>query len=103
MTIFVLLAMLLGKQPAPPITLQRVVDTYIQRNLDLQSAKYRLERVRADLIAARLRPNPSLTIGTENFAISGPTPFSQLYEVSATYFQPIELGGKQKLRESVAA
>src|SRR5207244_12406590 len=75
---------------------------YIQRNLDLQTAKYRLERARADRIAARLRPNPSVTIGAENFAISGPTPFGQLYEAYATYSETIERGGKQKLRESVA-
>src|SRR5262249_62086955 len=33
---------------------------------------------------------------------SGPTPFGQLYEISGTYTETIELGGKRQLRERVA-
>src|SRR5262249_46371645 len=52
--------------------------------------------------AARLRPNPGLTVAAEKFPFSGPSPFGQLYEISGTYTETIELGGKRQLRERVA-
>jgi len=83
--------------------LQRVVDTYIAENLELQAAQYRLERTRADQIAARLRLNPGLTVTADNLKISGPTPpFNGVYEIGASYSETIELGGKRKLRQNVA-
>src|SRR5438093_1660646 len=90
-------------QDASPLTLSRVVSLYIERNLELQAERYRLERTRADAIAARMRPNPGLSVMGENLRVSGPVPASRLYELSATYFETIELGGKRKLREQVAA
>ncbi|HET9218124.1 MAG TPA: TolC family protein [Terriglobia bacterium] len=84
------------------LSLQSVVDTYIQNNLDLQAARYRLERVKADQIAARVRPNPALSVSAENLAVSGPTPFSRLYEVGAVYTETFELGGKRELRTRAA-
>ena len=88
---------------AQALTLQRVVDTYIAENLELQAAQYRLERTRADQIAARLRLNPGLTVTADNLKISGPTPpFNGVYEIGASYSETIELGGKRKLRQNVA-
>src|SRR5947208_10842365 len=77
------------------ITLQQIVDEYLSKNLDLQAAKYRLERTRADQIAARLRPNPGLTLTAENVKINGPESFGSLYEVAASYAETFELGGKR--------
>jgi cobalt-zinc-cadmium efflux system outer membrane protein len=91
-----------GQQSATPLTLQRVIDTYVQNNLELQSARYRVERTKADQIAARLRPNPGITVTAENLAVSGPTPAGRLYEIGTTYSETIELGGKQGLREKAA-
>ena len=90
-------------QDAPTLTLSRVVSLYIERNLELQAERYRLERTRADSIAARMRPNPGLSIAAENLKVSGPVPARRLYEVGATYSETIERGGKRKLREQVAA
>src|SRR5438132_11288054 len=87
---------------AHPLTLQRVVDTYVAENLELQAAQYRLERTRADQIAARLRLNPGLTVTADNLRVGGPVPFRALYEVAASYSETIELGGKRKLRQRVA-
>ena len=39
----------------------------------------------------------------ENLRVSGPVAASRLYELGATYSETIELGGKRKLREQVAA
>jgi outer membrane protein, heavy metal efflux system len=91
-----------GQQATGRLNLQTVIDLYMEKNLDLQAARYRLERTKADQIAARLRPNPGLTVSGDQFAFSGPTPFGRLYEVSAAYSETIELGGKRQLRESVA-
>jgi cobalt-zinc-cadmium efflux system outer membrane protein len=93
----------LAQDSSEPLTLQRAVDTYIAKNLELQAAEHRLERTRADQIAARLRLNPGLTITAENIKINGPAlPFNRLYEFAASYSETIELGGKRKLRQSVA-
>src|SRR5262245_59614325 len=92
-----------AQQTAGSLTLERAVSAYIDRNLELQAERYRLERTKADAIAARLRPNPSLTVMGENLAFTGPVPFSKLYELSATYFETVELGNKRQLREQVAA
>jgi len=90
-------------QQLSDLNLQRVVDTYIQNNLDLQAARFKLERTKADQIAARLRPNPSLTVTAENLPVSGPTSFGELYEIGATYTDTIELGSKRALREKAAS
>ena len=89
-------------QQAAPLTLQRVIDTYVQNNLELQAARFRVERAKADQIAARLRPNPGITVTAENLPISGPTPAGRLYEFGTTYSETIELGGKRELREKAA-
>jgi outer membrane protein, heavy metal efflux system len=89
-------------QQLPELTLQRVVDAYIQNSLEVQAARFKLERSRADQVAARLRPNPSLSITAENMPVSGPTSFGDLYEIGATYTDTIELGGKKSLRENAA-
>src|SRR3989475_8634050 len=103
-TVFMIfLAVSARGQNFSPLTLPRVVSLYIERNLELQAERYRLERTKADAIAARLRPNPGVSVIAENLRVSGPVAASRLYEVGATYSETIELGGKRKLREQVAA
>ena len=87
---------------SPPLTLDRVVTTYIERNLELQAERFRLERTKADAIAARLRPNPGIAVTAENMAVSGPVSFGKLYEVGVIYSETVELGGKRQLREQLA-
>ncbi len=84
------------------LTLERAVQIYLDRNMDLQAARFRVERTKADRIAASLRPNPSITIAAENLAVGGPAGFNRLYEVSTTYTETIERGGKRELRQRVA-
>jgi len=91
-----------SQESAGALTLDHVIRTYIERNLELQAARYRLERTKADQIAARLRPNPGITVTAENFVFTGPTPFNRLYEVATSYSETIELGGKRKLSERAA-
>src|SRR5262245_34812685 len=91
-----------ARQQPIRLSLQSVSDLYIKNNLDLQTARYKLERAKADQIAARLRPNPTLSFTAENLPVSGPTPFSRLYEVGAIYTTTFELGGKRELRQKAA-
>ena len=88
-------------QPVP-LALDDVVARVLARNLSVEAAKHRLEAARAERIAARLRPNPSLTVGADQVKVSGPTPTGELYEVSTTVSQPIELGDKRDRRREVA-
>jgi len=92
-----------AQQSLPLLTLERAVTAYVERNLELQADRYRLERTKADAIAARLRPNPGLTVTAENLKVAGPyLPFGKLYELGFAYSETIELGGKRQLREQVA-
>lgn len=91
-----------GQSPRAPISLDGVADRVVQRNLAVEAARHRLDAARAEQIAARLRPNPSLTVGADNLKMSGPTSSGELYEVSTTYSHPIELGGKRERRLEVA-
>ncbi|MDX2032122.1 MAG: TolC family protein [Blastocatellia bacterium] len=88
------------------LTLDRVLARFLERNLSVEAARYRVESARADQIAARLRPNPSILVTAENVKVAGNSPlsvpFSRLYEVGPTYSQPIEPGGKRRLRAEVA-
>ena len=85
-----------------PLTLDRVIDRFLQRNLAVEASRHRVEAARAEQIAARIRPNPGLTVSAENLKVSGDTPFNRLYEFSATFSQTIELGDKRRLRREVA-
>jgi cobalt-zinc-cadmium efflux system outer membrane protein len=85
-----------------PLTIDRVVASYIERNVELQAARYRLERTRADQIAAKLRPNPSVSFTAENLRITGPLIAGGLYEIGAAYSDTFELGGKRAARIRVA-
>src|SRR5260370_39162654 len=98
MLVALILAVSANGQDASPLNLSRVVSLYIERNLELQAERYRLERTRADAIAARMRPNPGLTVIAEKLKISGLEPARHLYEVSATYSERLEIGSERKLR-----
>jgi cobalt-zinc-cadmium efflux system outer membrane protein len=91
-----------SQAPSVPLTMDRVVASYIERNVELQAARYRLERTKADQIAARLRPNPGLSITADNLRVTGPVIAGGLYEISGAYSETLELGGKREARIRVA-
>ena len=91
-----------GQADLPALTMDRIVSLYIEHNLELQAARYRVAHTRADQIAARLRPNPAISITVENLRVSGPVIAGGLYEFGAAYSETIELGGKRAARERVA-
>lgn len=89
-------------QAPPPLPLDRAVELFLMRNVEVQAARYQVDRAKAERIAAKVRPNPTIAMTAENLAVSGPLPFRGLYEVGATYTETIELGGKRQSRENVA-
>src|SRR5215212_6918345 len=82
-------------QPQGPLTLERAVERFLQRNLAVEAARHRVDVARAEQLVARARPNPTVTLSAENIPYSGPTRASELHEIGASYSQPIELGGKR--------
>jgi cobalt-zinc-cadmium efflux system outer membrane protein len=84
-----------------PLTLERVVEQFLQRNLAVEAGRFRVDVARAEQIAARLRPNPTLTLAAENLKVAGPTAAGDLYELSATYSQPLEWSNVRRLRAEV--
>jgi cobalt-zinc-cadmium efflux system outer membrane protein len=89
-------------QPPGPLTIEQVVARVLERNLVVEAARHRVDHARAEQIGAQLYPNPTLTIGTENLKLGGPTPTGDLYEVGATVSQPIERSDKRRHRREVA-
>ena len=86
---------------APALSLESAVQMFLERNVEVQAARYNIDQARAEQIAARVRPNPVLAIAAENLKVSGEAQFN-LREFGAFYTETIELGGKRRLRESVA-
>jgi cobalt-zinc-cadmium efflux system outer membrane protein len=101
-TLYVLLTAAINAAAQAPLTIERATELFLERNVEIQAARFRVDRARAEQIAARLRPNPVVTVTMENFSVSGDIPFDRIYEVGATYTETIETGGKRKLRQSVA-
>jgi cobalt-zinc-cadmium efflux system outer membrane protein len=85
-----------------PLTLERAVERFLQRNLAVEAARHRVDVARAEQLVARARPNPTLTLSAENIPYSGPTKATELYEIGGSYSQPIELGSKRERRRNVA-
>lgn len=101
--------------PAVPrrLTLAEATDRLIANNLAAVAARYNVDIMRAQRIAAGLRPGPSLTVSATQFAVPSlfhhPRFFIETDPVSAantTYTievdQLIERGGKRELRAQQA-
>ncbi|PKP86361.1 MAG: TolC family protein [Alphaproteobacteria bacterium HGW-Alphaproteobacteria-17] len=87
---------------AEPLTLKQAVERAIASSPDLQASGAGIDAARAEQTQARVRPNPTLSVEAENFAGTGAYgPFGQS-EVTVTYSQPIERGGKRDARIAYA-
>lgn len=89
---------------APPLSLDTAIRLFLERNVEVAAARAQIGRASAEQIAAKLRPNPVITVTAENLKLSGPASSSLgIYrELTTTYAETIELGGKRQLRGSVA-
>jgi cobalt-zinc-cadmium efflux system outer membrane protein len=92
-----------SQAPAPSaFTLASAVDLFLTRNASLEAARLEVDTVAAERITAGLRPRPGLTASIENVPIGGDTSFGQIYEVTVSVAQPIELGNRLDRRREVA-
>src|ERR1041385_5793382 len=84
------------------ITLTEAVDIFMRQNLELLAARYDIETADAEKLTARLRPNPSITVGFSGLPLnlSGPLIREQTYDYGIS--RTIELGGKRSKRIDVA-
>ncbi len=87
------------------IGIGEALDLFYRNNYDVRINKYEIDKASADLIGAKLRLNPNLSISETglDFNDSG----IGIHDTSNTLFsvrvaQPIELGGKRKLRIATA-
>ena len=63
----------LHAQPASPISLEQAIQEAIAKNLDLAAERLNVSVAEAREIAARLRPNPVLTVSGQSLNVLGAT------------------------------
>ncbi|MGH9929058.1 MAG: TolC family protein, partial [Pyrinomonadaceae bacterium] len=80
------------------ITVSDAVTIFLQQNLQLVAARYDIDLVDAEKLTARLRPNPQLSISSENLPLdfSGNLIKQQTYTYGIS--ETFELGGKRRKR-----
>jgi len=86
------------------ISLQQALAAFYQGNYDIIVSKYEVDRAYADYVTARLRPNPNLTVGYNNLAMSAwKTHRWDNTQLSVRIDQLIETAGKRSLRTGSAS
>lgn len=87
---------------AETVTLKEAIAKAMEAAPLLKADQAAIASARAGKAQADLRPNPSVTIEAENFVGTGPYNVLGQAEITATYSQPIERGGKRAARVALA-
>ena len=87
---------------AESVSLNQAVAKALDAAPLLRAEDAAIAAARAGKIQADVRPNPSVTVEAENFVGTGPYSVLRRAEVTATYNQPIERGGKRAARVALA-
>ena len=92
---------------APPpeeITLERALDLFLTRNADILASRYDVDKAAADLVGAKLRPNPGLSFNYNaiEFGNGRGVRLGDNTLLALRLDQLLELGGKRGLRADVA-
>ncbi len=87
---------------AEPITLEQAVARALATAPEASASEAAVEAARAARSQAAVRPNPYVTVEGENLAGSGPYNVLGQAELTATYSQIIERGGKREARIALA-
>ena len=92
------------------LTLNRAEEILLQNNLTVTAARYGVEVARAQRLIASLRPNPTVTFGSEQFDIGHP--FHNVFSTDSNtaanrvytyrFDQILERGDKRRLRTEAA-
>lgn len=92
-----------GSATGQTLTLQDAVERAILASPELRARGAGVSAARAEQVQAGLKPNPILGIEAENVAGTGRYSAFEQSELTVTYEQPIERGGKRDARLAVAA
>tara|TARA_R110002126_G_scaffold10087_7_gene45401 strand:+ start:8535 stop:9785 length:1251 start_codon:yes stop_codon:yes gene_type:complete len=87
---------------AETVSLNQAVAKALEAAPLLRAEEAAIAAARAGKVQADVRPNPSVTVEAENFVGTGPYSVLRRAEVTATYNQPIERGGKRAARVALA-
>lgn len=88
---------------ADPITLEQAVARAATAAPELRARDAGVAAARADKVQAGLKPNPVVSLEAENFAGTGNYSVLEQPELTVTYEQAFERGGKRAARLAVAA
>jgi outer membrane protein, heavy metal efflux system len=124
LTLIVTQAWAQAKRPVPPptaspaqptvevprqLTLERAEEILLQNNLTIIAARYGVDIARAQRLTASVRPNPTLTLGAEQFNFNNPgrnlttdNPTASQRTYTWRLDQLIERGRKRQLRTEAA-
>ena len=80
---------------AEPITLDDAIAKAVEAAPSIRANEAAIAAARAGRVQAGVRPNPTVTVEGENFVGSGPYNVFGQAEITGTYSQTIERGGKQ--------
>lgn len=88
---------------AEPLTLEQAVDRAVAAAPELAANAASVDAARASARQASFRLNPTVAVEAENLAGTGNYSVLEQPEVTVTYSQPIERGGKRAARMAYAA
>lgn len=89
-------------EPRGELTLAQALDAALANNPELAASRYELTAAQARIVQASKRLNPELSLDLENFAGSGSSRGTDSLETTLAFSQVVELGGKRRLRTSIA-
>lgn len=96
-------------QPAPGaeiLTLDQAEKLFNERNRELRAARRNTEGAEADIVSARARPNPTLSVGVASLSpgagIGPGHPLNKRVDTAIGVSQLVERGGKRELRTQAA-
>jgi cobalt-zinc-cadmium efflux system outer membrane protein len=103
----VVLSALAAPAPAQPLTIAQAIDEAIQHNLALFAERSQLTIADAQMVGARLRPNPVFSFSADHLDVLG-TGFNEINnggppEIAWRVDVPFERGGKREARVALAA
>jgi len=103
----VILSALAAPAAAQPLTIAQAIDEAMQHNLALFAERSQLSIAEAQMVGARLRPNPVVSFSAEHLDVLG-TGFSDTNnggppEIAWRIDVPFERGGKREARVALAA
>lgn len=87
---------------AEPVTLEEAIAKAVEAAPSIRANEAAIAAARAGRVQAGVRPNPTVTVQGENFVGSGPYNVLGQAEITGTYSQTIERGGKRDARVAFA-